>query len=120
MIARSRIFTLMGIGILGLGSTMPLSGCTRGANVNVANDSGVELTNVVVTGSGFTQSIGSIPARTQRGVFVRLPGESALKIDFDANGKHFTSKPQSYFEGGYNTKVTAVVAPDFTVKVDTN
>jgi hypothetical protein len=97
-----------------------LSGCTRGANLNVVNGSTAELTNVVATGSGFTKSIGSIPAGGQRNISLNLPGESALKLDFDANGKHFSSKPQSYFEGGYNTKLAAIVGPDFTVKVDTN
>jgi hypothetical protein len=97
-----------------------LSGCTRGGNLNVVNLSATELTNVVATGSGFTQSIGSIPAGQQRQVSVNVPGESALKLDFDANGKHFKSDRQSYFEGGYNLKVMAIVAPDFTVKVETN
>jgi hypothetical protein len=120
MISRSRIFTLIGISVLGFGSTIVLSGCTRGANLSVINRSATELTNVVATGSGFTQSIGTIPAGQQREVSVRVPGESALKLDFDANGKHFTSDRQSYFEGGYNLKLTAIVAPDFTVKVETN
>jgi hypothetical protein len=57
MIARSRIFMPIPIGILSLGSTMALSGCTRGANLNVVNRSTAELTNVIATGSGFTQSL---------------------------------------------------------------
>lgn len=36
-----------------LAATM-LSGCTRGADLNVVNRSTAELTNVVATGSGFT------------------------------------------------------------------
>jgi hypothetical protein len=117
MIARSRIFTLIGVSILSLGSTITLTGCTRGANVNVINRSTTELTNVVATGSGFTQSIGSIPAGQQRSISVSPPSESDLKLDFDANGKHFISKPQGYFEG--SAKVTATVSPDFTVTVGT-
>jgi hypothetical protein len=118
--ARSHMFVSIGVSILGLGGAMAISGCTRGANLNVVNGSTAELTNVVATGSGFTKSIGSIPAGGQRNISLNLPGESALKLDFDANGKHRSSEPQSYFEGGLNTKVTAVVAPDFTVTVDTN
>jgi uncharacterized lipoprotein YajG len=98
-----------------------LSGCTPSANLNIVNRSTAELTNVVATGSGFTtQSIGSIPAGAQRSVSLSVSSESALKLDFDANGKHFTSDPQGYFEGGSGTtKVTAIVSPDFTVTVDT-
>jgi hypothetical protein len=116
MMARSRIFTLMGVSLLGL--TLGLSGCTRGANLNVVNRSTVELTNVVATGSGFTQSIGSIPAGQQHSVSISPRSESGLKLDFDANGRRFTSGPQGYFEGGSSAKVTATVAPDFTVTVD--
>jgi hypothetical protein len=121
MIARSRIFILIGVSVLGLGGTMALSGCTRGANLNVVNRSTAELTNVVATGSGFTtQSIGSIPAGAQRSVSLSVSSESDLGLDFDANGKHFTSEPQDYFEGGkvIDTRVTATVSPDFTVTVD--
>jgi hypothetical protein len=98
-----------------------LSGCTPSANLNIVNRSITELTNVVATGSGFTtQAIGSIPAGAQRSVSLNVRSESALKLDFDANGKHFTSEPQGYFEGGSGTtKVTAIVSPDFTVTVDT-
>jgi hypothetical protein len=97
-----------------------LSGCAGGTNLNVINGSTAELTNVVATGSRFTKSIGSIPAGGQRNISINLPGESALKLDFDTNGKHRSSDPQGYFEGGSNTKVTAVVAPDLTVTVNTN
>jgi hypothetical protein len=120
MITRSRMFILVGVSIFGLGVTTSLSGCTRGANLNVINRSTAELTNVVATGSGFTQSLGSIPAGGQRNISLNFPGESALKLDFDAKGKHRSSEPQGYFENGSNTKVTAVVSPNFTVTVDTN
>jgi hypothetical protein len=119
MIARSRIFIWIGFSILGLGGTMALSGCNRGANLGIINRSTAELTNVVATGSRFTQSVGSILAGAQRSVSLSVRSESALKLDFDANGKHFTSEPQGYFEDGSNKKVTAIVSPDFTVTVDT-
>jgi uncharacterized lipoprotein YajG len=98
-----------------------LSACTPSANLNIVNRSTAELTNVVATGSGFTtQSIESISAGAQRSVSLSVRSESALKLDFDANEKHFTSEPQGYFEGGLGTtKVTAIVSPDFTVTVNT-
>jgi hypothetical protein len=101
-------------------SATMLSGCTSGANLNIVNRSTTELTNVVVAGSRFTtQAIGSISAGAQRSVSLNVRSESALKLDFDANGKHFTSGTQGYFESGSGTKVTAIVSPDFTVTVDT-
>jgi hypothetical protein len=119
MIARSRIFIWIGFSILSLGGTIALSGCNRGTNLGIMNRSTAELTNVVATGSGFTQLIGSIPAGEQRDISVSPRSESDLQLDFDANGKHFKSVPQGYFEGGSNQKVTAIVSPDFTVTVDT-
>lgn len=97
-----------------------LSGCTGGTNLNVVNRSTAELTNVVATGSGFTQSIGSIPAGKQHSISFNIDGESALQLNFDAKGKHFTSGRQGYFESGLGTnKIIATVSPDFTVIVDT-
>ncbi len=95
-----------------------LVGCTRGANLTIVNRSMTELSNVVATGSGFTQAIGSIPAGGKRRVTVQPTGESGLQLDFNANGKHFTSAPQGYFEAGSQFKVTATVSLDFTVTVD--
>jgi hypothetical protein len=119
MITLSRMFIPIGIGVLGLSATMALSGCSRGTNLKVINRSTAELTNVVATGSGFTQSLGSIPAGEQRNVSVSPRSESALQVDFDVKGKHFTSGRQGYFESGSNAKVTAIVATDFSVTVDT-
>jgi hypothetical protein len=120
MITRSRIFVLIGVSIFGLGSTMALSGCTRNANLIVVNRSTAELTNIIATGSGFTKSIASIPAGEQRNIFLDVVGESALKLDFDVNGKHRSSDFQGYFEGEVaNTQVKAIVSPDFTVTVET-
>jgi hypothetical protein len=123
MIARSHIFRPIGIGVLGLGCTILVSGCSREANLkvinlNVINRSNAELTNVVAIGSGFTQSIGSVKAGEQRSVAVSPSSESGLQLEFDANGKRFKSLPQGYFEGGSNAKVTATISPKFTVTVD--
>lgn len=101
-------------------STLALfAGCSRAPQLTVINRSTVELTNVVATGTGFTQAIGSIPAGGQRSASISPRGESGLQLDFDANGKHFTSAPQGYFENNSSYKVTATVAPDFSVTVDT-
>jgi hypothetical protein len=99
-------------------SPLLFSGCNRGASLTVVNRSAAELTNVVATGTGFTQSIGTIPAGGESRATIRPTSESGLKLDFDANGKHFTSGPQGYFEASSSYKVTATVAPDFTVTVN--
>lgn len=94
-------------------------GCSRAPKLTVTNRSAVELTNVVATGTGFTQAIGSIPPGGQRSVSLNPSGETGIRLDFDANGKHFSSTPQGYFENSSGYKITATVAPDFTVTVET-
>ena len=95
-----------------------LSGCDRAPQVTIVNQSNAELTNVVVSGTGFSEAIAPIPAGAERQVSVRPQGESGLKLDFVANNRQFSSPPQGYFENNPSYKVTATVAPDFTVKVD--
>jgi hypothetical protein len=97
-----------------------LASCTRGAKLSVVNDSSAELTNVLVSGTGFSEDVGSIQPRNLHTLYVKPTSESALKLEFDANGKHFISEPQGYFEGSPSYKVDAIVAPDFTVTVETN
>ena len=101
--------------VAGLFAVTILSSCSRGTNLHILNKSNVELTKVVAIGSGFKESITAIPAGEERSVYLNIGGESALKLDFDANGKHHTSGSQGYFEGGkaVDTKVTATVSPDF-------
>ena len=92
------------------------AGCTRGTNLTVVNTSAIELTKVVASGSDFSVSIGTLAAGQERRIKLPPKGGSALSLAFDANGKSFSSLPDGYFETGF--KVKATVAPDFSVKVE--
>jgi hypothetical protein len=92
-------------------------GCKRGAKLTVINDSEATLNNVVASGEGFTEFLGSIPHGDQRHATIQPAGESSLKLEFDADGKHFSSEPSGYFEASGHYKVTATISPDFTVTV---
>ena len=91
--------------------------CKRGAKLTVINDSKAKLDNVVASGSGFTQSLGSIPPEGKRHATIQPTGESSLKLEFDADGNHFSSEPSGYFEANGHYKITATVEPDFSVTV---
>jgi hypothetical protein len=97
-----------------------LAGCSRHASLTVVNETAVELTNVVASGSGFSVSLGTIPAGKEKRVPVIPKGESSVQLSFDAAGKHLTSAPDGYFESGGQYKVTATVSKDFSVKVKTD
>lgn len=96
-----------------------LAGCNgRVTPVTVTNHSAKALEQVVVAGSGFRQSLGTIgPGATIR-TEVRPRGESGLAVSFDSGARRVSLPPQGYFEGGGEYAVTVVVAPNLEVTVD--
>jgi len=92
-------------------------GCKQGAKLTVINDSKATLENVVASGEGFTEFLGSIPQGNQRHATIQPTGESSLKLEFDVDGKHFASEPSGYFEASGHYKLTATVRSDFSVTV---
>jgi hypothetical protein len=94
-----------------------LPGCSRGAQLIVINQSDVPLPDVVVSGSGFSQQVGTIAPHTRQQLSIRPRGESGLQIRFNASGNPISFGPDGYFEvsGGY--LVTATVSPKFSVSV---
>ncbi len=95
-----------------------LAGCSKQPKITVINHSGVLLSNLVASGSGFSQSLGTLAAGAQVRASVNPTGESSLGLEFDANGKHFSSPPDGYFENSNYYQITATVEPDFSVIVD--
>jgi hypothetical protein len=93
------------------------AGCSRGTPVTVINRSHVPLENVVLSGSGFSESIGSVGPNAQLRVLVRPDGESGLAIRFNAGGQSVSYGPEGYFEGGGGYTVIAIVSPSLAVSV---
>jgi hypothetical protein len=94
------------------------AGCSRGTPVTVINQSHIPLENVVLSGSGFSKDIGTVPANAQVRVLVRPRGESGLGIRFNAGGKPVSFGPESYFEEGGGYTVVAIVSPSLAVSVN--
>jgi len=95
-----------------------LAGCARQPQLTVVNQSSTPLTNLVVSGSGFSASVGTLAPGAQTRFGVNPSGESSLRFEFDASGKHHSVAPDCYFENSPLYRVTATIGPDFTVKVD--
>ena len=95
---------------------LTLMACSRSTRLSVINKSSSELSHVVASGAGFSQRIGSFAPGAEVRVTIEPSGESALRLAFDADGKHFATPALGYFEIGYN--VSATVDPDFNVIVD--
>lgn len=66
-----------------------LAGCTRDTQLTVVNDSAATLTNIVVAAPGFSKSIGSIASEAKQEVPLKSDS-GEFKLEFDANGKHFS------------------------------
>ena len=94
-----------------------LSGCSRASVITIANRSSLTLTNVVVSGSGFTQRIDRMAAGSQRSLAVHPSGESGVRLAFDVGGRHIDAGERGYFEAGGSFDVTVVVEPDLEVSV---
>ncbi|MGI0490455.1 hypothetical protein ACN4EG_01475 [Alkalinema pantanalense CENA528] len=110
----------LGLNALILVGLTVFAGCRdRSTPVTIVNRSSAEITNVTAKGPGFTQPVGTIPPGQTRQISVQPSGEASLQLEFDAQGKRHTSRPDGYFEGGGNYRVNATVAPDFSVKVET-
>ncbi|MBD2326025.1 hypothetical protein [Alkalinema sp. FACHB-956] len=95
------------------------SGGYRTTPVTIVNRSSAEITNVTAKGPGFSQPVGTIPPGQARQISVQPSGEASLQLEFEAQGKRHTSRPDGYFEGGGSYQVKATIEADFSVKVDT-
>ncbi|MEY4690497.1 MAG: hypothetical protein RIT19_822 [Verrucomicrobiota bacterium] len=96
-----------------------VSGCSPSPRVSVTNRSPHALTNVVVSGAGFSQRVPVLePGQSVRWQ-VEPSGDSGLSLRFDAAGRTIDSGKQGYFEPRSHYRVDAVVQPDLNVTVAT-
>lgn len=94
-----------------------VAGCSDDPTITISNRSGKPLSNVVVSGSGFSENIGTMSPDAEREVTVEPRGESGVRLTFDVGGQHVDSGDQGYLEGSGGYHVAATVQPDLTVSV---
>lgn len=92
-------------------------GCSRETGLTVINHSSGVITNMVVSGSGFSERIDSLAAGSERRLIVHPRGESGVRVAFDAGGRHIDVGEQGYFEGGGDYRVAVIIEPDLNVTV---
>ena len=84
--------------------------------ISVSNHANVALGNVMLSGSGFTESIASMPPGAEITRRVKVKGESGLVLAFEAGSQRISLPEQGYFESsGYS--VVVVVQPDLSASV---
>jgi hypothetical protein len=95
-----------------------VTSCSRHPRVTVVNASADSLTNLVLSGSGFSESLASLAPGEQKTIEVRPSGDTGLSLSFDARGTTHATPADGYFEASGFYRVTATVQPDFSVKVE--
>ena len=101
-----------------IAATLALAaGCSRAPVITIRNQSPLTISNVVVSGSGFTNRITSIPAGAEHRLTVRPSGESGVRLVFDAGARHIDSGSQGFFEAGGGYRMTATTGTNLSVSV---
>jgi hypothetical protein len=95
--------------------TIGLTGCSTSPVITITNRSDTVLTNVVVSGSGFSEHIESLAPGRSRAVTVRPRGESGLRVSFDSHGRHVDVDNLAYLEASGGYRVAVNVQSDLTV-----
>lgn len=113
-----RIFFTLPFFLLCLVVLVVLVSCSRHPRVTVVNEAADPLANLIISGSGFSESLGSLAPGEQKTVEVRPSADTGLALTFDAKGTTRSPPPDGYFEASGLYRVTAKVQPDFSVKVE--
>jgi len=92
-----------------------LCGCAKGPVVMVVNDSASTLEKVVLTGSGFSEELGSSAPGSRRQITVDLRSNSGIRLEFDVAGRHFESDNRWNFESGKGHLVVFQIEKNFTI-----
>ena len=103
--------------VLVVSALLSPAGCSRAPVLTIQNQSSVTLSNVLVSGSGFSERIVRIPAGGEHRLSIRPRGESGVRLEFDAGTQHLDSGAQGYLEAGGGHRLTATVGTNLSVVV---
>ncbi len=105
--------------LLALGLVAAVCGCNPAPRITVQNDSPHTLSNLVVSGTGFSERLPTLDPGAQHRWTVTPAGESSLGLRFDAAQRTVDSGKHGYFEPKGRYRIEAVVHPDLNISVTT-
>jgi len=94
-----------------------LSGCISGVPVSIENQSASELTEVVVSGKGFSESVGTVRPGGSELVHIHPRAETQVRVAFVVAGQRYSGTLESTIENDNVNTVKATVGADFSVAV---
>ena len=103
--------------LLALGLVAALCGCNPAPRITVKNDSPHTLSNIVVSGAGFSERLPTLEPNAQHRWTIKPSGESNLSLRFDAAQRTVDSGKQGYFEPQGRYRIQAVIHPNLNVSV---
>lgn len=96
-------------------SLLVLVSCSAGPSITIANRSAVTISNVVVSGTGFSNRVGTLQPGAERRLVVHPGGESSVHVAFETGGRQILSGPMGYFEGSRMYRVSLTVTTNLQV-----
>jgi len=106
--------------VITLALILAAAGCSQAPVITLTNQSSQTVSNVVVSGAGFSEQIDSIPAGAQHELAIHPTGESGLRVAFDAGTQHVDSGEQGYSESGGGYRVSAIISTNLDVSVSSD
>jgi hypothetical protein len=94
-----------------------LTGCISGVPVSIENQSSSDLTEVVVSGKGFSESVGKVRAGGSELIHIHPKGETQVKVAFTVDGQRYSGTLEGTIENDNVNSVKATVGADFSVSV---
>ena len=94
-----------------------LLGCSSGAAITVTNNCPTTVRDIVLSGSGFSESVPSLAPGESSTLQVQPKGESGVAISFTAYSRKVVLQQQGYFEGGGAYRVSVSINPNLSATV---
>ena len=111
-----RTWILVGARLAGVVVILMAAGCSRQSTITVRNASGSELQNVVISGTGFRETIPTLAPGQTVTLASHPKGDTGIAVEFDAQGRHVSATPQDYAGGG-GYRVEVEVNSELSVSV---
>ena len=97
---------------------LSFTGCSRSPRITVRNQSPQTVSNLVVSGTGFTERLDRLASGAEHTFRVRPSGESGVSLGFDAGNQHVQSSADGYFEASGGSRIQATIGTNLTVSVE--
>jgi hypothetical protein len=109
-----KFISLAGLAALAAGA---LSGCSEAPFITLTNRSTVELSDIVVSGAGFSQRIDRLAPGAHSDFTIHPDEQTGVRVTFLADGKRVERPESGYVRARGRYVVAVVIEPALTMTV---